>query len=76
MSMTVEIKVNGELVHQLYIVNRGESDRADLIPDERLYQWECDLGTVQGVVAHRRNDGALALVAVVAGLAHRAMGGS
>lgn len=65
--MTIEIKVNGETIRYVEIINRGapETPMAD---DDRMYDYRTDGRTgsnITGQVVHRRSKGAYALAAHV-----------
>lgn len=69
--MTVDIKVNGQVIERLTIINRGptsDAERAD--PEgERTYEWTSLREGTNGFVIHQRRDGAVALVESVASCA-------
>lgn len=65
--MTVEIRVNGELIRYVEIINRGAPEMA-MADDDRVYEYRSDARTgvnMTGQVVHRRSKGAYALAAHV-----------
>jgi hypothetical protein len=77
--LTAEIRINGKLLGHLYIINRGCASAAYEIGlvdtptsmDDYLYDYEYfEVGSNKsprtGKVAHKREDGALALIRICA----------
>lgn len=66
--MTVEIKVNGETIRYVEIINRGAPDMP-MADDDRMYDYyehgRNVPGSTRGQVVHRRSKGAYALAAHV-----------
>lgn len=76
--MTVEIRVNGKLIHEISVINRGPTKHAlasDGHADERIYSWVAEdpvaCRRIEGTTVHLRRDGAAALVANVCDIISR-----
>jgi len=74
--LTIEMKINGILIGQIYAHNQGYEDATDLCS----YNYHCYLmdmkgnpSIAEGVVLHRRNEGFLKLAGILSDAAEEAL---